>query len=404
MDLIPPLNEGIKNTVYEIYKRIIKRGAEVLLITKYIFNDRNQIGKDIKLLEQEGLKIFFIPVKQGTANTHITGAHSFIVRLPVYLKRICKHERIEIFHIHTSFATINSFIAFQLKSFFRFKNPRVVISQYSSSFNPYVFGTFDLKSLLVPMLMNSTTLKYAPADLVITFSKKSCYIHKQYSANRVIWFPHIAIDTEKFKPDNKLRRDIRSELSIDDETIVLLYAGDLTPSRGLDLFIGVVKHLVRFYPVKGLIPLKDRNVKTLRYNHIISLLKKSEINKYFDILGYRKDINGIINSSDIVIMPLRNNYGFMDIPRFLLEAMSCNKPVITTSVGAIADVIHNWINGVICKPDDLKSLILATKTLIDNPSLRCTLGKNARKTILEIFEAEKVSDRLFKIYINLIEK
>ncbi|MEM0054069.1 MAG: glycosyltransferase [Nitrososphaeria archaeon] len=405
MDLNPPLNEGIKNTVYEIYKRIIKRGIEVLLITRGMLNGMKQPHhNNMEVLEYEGLKIYPIPIKQGTIYTHLTGAPSFIATLPIYLRKICDRTPIELFHVHTSFATVNSFIALQLKSLFILERPKVVITQYSSICNPYVFGEFDFKSLLVPLLMNYKILKCMPADLVITLNKRARYSFKKHFAKKVAWFPHIAVDTERFKPDKKCEMIIRSELSIDDETIVLLYAGDLTPTRGVEFFISIVKYFAKHYQVKGLIPLKDSNVNINRYNYVTSLLKKSGIEKYVEILSYRDDINCIINSSNIVIMPLRNNYGFMDLPRFLLEAMSCGKPVITTTVGAITDVLYNWVNGVLCEPDDLKCFITSVKTLIENPSLRYNLGENARKTILETFDAKKVSDKLLWIYINLMEK
>ncbi|MEM2078852.1 MAG: glycosyltransferase family 4 protein [Thermosphaera sp.] len=405
-DLNPPLNEGIKNTVHEIYRRMARKGIEVLLITKgWSREEQSTCLNDMESTEYGGLKICSIPVvKHRSAYSHLTGAPSFITVLPLYLKSIYARLPIDIFHIHTSFATLNSLIAFQIKSLFEFKDSRIVVTQYSSTFSPYVFGEFDLKSLIVPLLSSHVSLEYAPADLIITLSKRVRNALKRHFAKRVIWFPHIAIDTEKFKPDKKCRNKIRDELSIDDETIVLLYAGDLTPTRGIEFFIDVIRYAIRSYryPIKGLIPLKDINTRLDKYNYIMGLLRSNGIDRHVEILGYREDINCVINSSDIVLMPLRKNYGFMDLPRFLLEAMSCGKPVVTTTVGAIAESLNSWINSVLCKPDDLKCFILTVRNLIENHTLRNEIGMNARRTIMEVYNAEKVSDRLYRIYNMLL--
>lgn len=403
MDLNPPLNEGIKNTIYETYDRIAKKGARVILITKG-WSSKDHYTR-VGLMEYKRLKLYSIPlVKQHTAYTHLTGAPSFIMTLPIHLKRLCASLPVDVFHIHTSFATINSLLAFQTRSLFR--DSKVVITQYSSLCNPYMFGEFDLRSLVVPLLSNYMSLEYAPADLIITLSKRVSDVLRRHSVRRVIWFPHIAIDTEKFKPDKKCRNKIRSELSIDDETPVLLYAGDLTPTRGIEFFISIIKYIIKkwHYPVKGLIPLKDINTRLSKYNYIMNLLKSDGINEHVKILDYREDINCVINSSDIVLMPLRKNYGFMDLPRFLLEAMSCGKPVVTTMVGAIAESLNNWVNGILCEPDNLKCLVLSTKKLVENSALRDEIGTNARKTVLEVYEAEKVSSKLYRIYSILLSE
>ncbi|MEM4005534.1 MAG: glycosyltransferase family 4 protein, partial [Desulfurococcaceae archaeon] len=353
-DLNPPLNEGIKNTVHEIYGRMARKGVEVLLITKgWSREEQSTCLNDMGLTEYGGLKICSIPVvKQHSAYSHLTSVPSFITMLPLYLKSIYARLPIDIFHIHTSFAALNSLIAFQIKSLFEFRSSKIVITQYSSTCNPYVFGKFDFKSLIVPLLSSHVSLEYTPADLIITLSKRVRNALERRFVRRVIWFPHIAIDTEKFKPDKKCKDRIRDEFSIDDETIVLLYAGDLTPTRGIEFFISVIKHVIRSYryPIKGLIPLKDISTRPDKYNYIMDLLRSNGIDRHVKILGYREDISCVINSSDIVLMPLRKNYGFMDLPRFLLEAMSCGKPVVTTTVGAIAESLNSWINSVLCEP------------------------------------------------------
>ncbi len=406
-DLSPPFNEGIKNTVYELYRRIIREGFNILLITKGTSRQQH-LCYTIDRSNGE-LRLCVIPVtKKGSTHTHLTGAYEFIMTLPVYLREIYRYsDNIEIFHIHTSFPAINSLIAFQVKTGFKTKTPRIIATQYSTATSPYLFGKTDLKYLFTPILTNPISLAYSFIDLIILLNRKACQNLKKYFARRVIWFPHVAIDTEKFKPDKKCRDHFRDYLSLDDETILLLYAGDLTPSRGLEFFISTIKYTLKKskkYKVRGLIPLKDRDMKIDRYKYIVDLIRSSRVENYVEILGYREDIDHLINSSDIVIMPLRKDYGFMDIPRFLLEAMSCGKPVITSTVGAIDEVLYNWVNGILCEPENLECIITSLDLLIEDPILRHKIGANARRTVLEIFDADKICRTLLRIYYSLMER
>ena len=52
-------------------------------------------------------------------------------------------------------------------------------------------------------------------------------------------------------------------------------------------------------------------------------------NNFVHFLGERKDISDLINASDICVLPSTYREG---IPRFLLEAMACSKPIITTNM------------------------------------------------------------------------
>jgi len=81
-----------------------------------------------------------------------------------------------------------------------------------------------------------------------------------------------------------------------------------------------------------------------------------------------------------------NSSTISPIPTSLLEAMSCGCAVVSTATCMIPDVIKNGVNGYISNDEgELKGYI---KLLMENESLRRSVGESARRTILDKFSEE----------------
>jgi glycosyltransferase involved in cell wall biosynthesis len=78
--------------------------------------------------------------------------------------------------------------------------------------------------------------------------------------------------------------------------------------------------------------------------------------------------------------------------RVVFEAMACGLPVVCHEHGGYADSIIHGQNGFLFSTDEEAREILGQ--LIANPSLRRSVGENARRTIESMYAAEKVEERL----------
>ncbi len=88
------------------------------------------------------------------------------------------------------------------------------------------------------------------------------------------------------------------------------------------------------------------------------------------------------------------------ISNAILEAMACEVVVVSTDCGGTNEVIQNGINGYLTPLRDPISQFRHLKSLSQNPSLIKTLGKNARKKILESHQIENQ----IKSFYNLFKK
>jgi glycosyltransferase involved in cell wall biosynthesis len=82
----------------------------------------------------------------------------------------------------------------------------------------------------------------------------------------------------------------------------------------------------------------------------------------------------------------------------LLEAMSYAKPVIASNVGGITDIVVDGENGLLVPPANPDALAQAVMKLARGRELRRRYGKQARKTVDEKFNWDRIIKNLIALY------
>jgi rhamnosyl/mannosyltransferase len=84
--------------------------------------------------------------------------------------------------------------------------------------------------------------------------------------------------------------------------------------------------------------------------------------------------------------------------------MSCGKPLICTELGTGTSYINqNNITGLVVSPKDSKVLSQAINKTIDNAELREKWGANGRVRAFEEFTSNKMLQRTYQLYQDLLK-
>jgi len=83
----------------------------------------------------------------------------------------------------------------------------------------------------------------------------------------------------------------------------------------------------------------------------------------------RKELPSILRAADAFVLPSLTE-GF---PLSIVEAMAYGLPIVATDVGGVPELIENGVTGLLCPPDDARSLAVAILTIINNPMLSLAL-------------------------------
>ncbi|MGN7614554.1 glycosyltransferase family 4 protein [Magnetococcales bacterium HHB-1] len=115
-------------------------------------------------------------------------------------------------------------------------------------------------------------------------------------------------------------------------------------------------------------------------------------------LGERKDIAKIWQQSDIAVLPSHRE----GLPKALLEAAACGRPVVTTDVPGCRDAIIPDKTGLLAEVHNPDSLAKALETLIKDPLKRQRMGMKGRQYILQYHTQERVAEAVLALYKYLL--
>ena len=115
--------------------------------------------------------------------------------------------------------------------------------------------------------------------------------------------------------------------------------------------------------------------------------------------GHRSDMAQVLSAAQIVVLPSYRE----GLPKVLLEAAACGRPVVTTDVPGCRDAIEPGVTGVLVPVQDALALAKAMNELIKDP-VRCErMGTAGRALAEQAFDVRQVVAAHLAIYAELID-
>jgi spore coat protein SA len=87
----------------------------------------------------------------------------------------------------------------------------------------------------------------------------------------------------------------------------------------------------------------------------------------------------------------------------LIEGMSCGLPVVVTRTGGMTEVVGNGACGLTVEPGNASALASALIRLLENDSLRESMGKAGRQRVLDVFSWDRIADGMMTCYSEALE-
>jgi glycosyltransferase involved in cell wall biosynthesis len=206
------------------------------------------------------------------------------------------------------------------------------------------------------------------------------------------------VNTEMFSPDAAAGAGIREKHGIGDEFVVG-YIGTFQLWHGVNTLLSAVKKLGS----------GDRKIRALMVGPYFA-----ESMRYAEALGMATDavftgpvpydlVPAYVNACDVLCAPydpslskIRSERG-IGAPLKVLEYMACEKPVVSTDVPPISDVVENGRTGVLVPPGDIDALANGIRGIM-NDSVRANhMGREARKAVIDRYSWGDLARTLEKV-------
>jgi len=208
------------------------------------------------------------------------------------------------------------------------------------------------------------------------------------------------VDPAAFHPNERMREEVRSELKLGENDILVFAIGRLVAKKGFEYLIKAAPMVIAEVPnIRFLIAGSGDLEENLK-----KLTSECEVADYFLFPGKlpRERVPAFMNAADIIAVPsIHDAEGNVDgLPNVVMEALSSKKAVVASEIGGIPSVISNEENGILIPEKDEKALAQAIIKLARSPKLRRKLAEEARKRI----ERKHTWDKVGEQYLNCFER
>jgi glycosyltransferase involved in cell wall biosynthesis len=117
-----------------------------------------------------------------------------------------------------------------------------------------------------------------------------------------------------------------------------------------------------------------------------------------EVAGFRDDMVKCMQDCSIVCLPSYRE----GLPKSLLEAASCGRPIVTTNVPGCREIVQDGVNGYLVPSKDPHLLAEALNRLLADKDLRRVMGLKGREFVEAEFSAEIVATKTEKVWSRLL--
>lgn len=181
------------------------------------------------------------------------------------------------------------------------------------------------------------------------------------------------VDTDRFVPNPRMRMELRRELGLSKSAPLVGIVAALREEKNHSLFIDAAKRVVRSIPDAHFVIVGDGPFRESIQQSIAAL----GMTHRFHLLGTRQDTPRILAGLDAFALTSHNEA----FPVSILEAMSCQLPVIATDVGSISEVVREGVTGYLVEPGNADKMARRWVEVLSQPELGHRLGVLGRELV-----------------------
>lgn len=320
------------------------------------------------------------------------------------IKDILTGSEVNVFYPNCSdkFGLVSFLYLFRIT---RFYNPKIIhLHGYKATIIGGCFSllmripcvaTYHIESKYLPNLakyvkIETQVLKKIRGIVAVSYPIKKELEHRGVSNGRIRVIPN-GID-DLYTVDKGERVHVKNS----GKYPLILFVGRLIEKKNVHLLVSVIARLKQEFPQIGLMVAGDGPYKA----KLVQQVKRLNLVESVNFLGHVDDVYPLYKMCDCFVLPSKTE----GMPIALLEAMSCEKPIVVSAVGSIPNIVTHKINALLVEPGNVDSLYKQIKGIIYDKTLREYLANNARKRYLQHYTSDIMASQYDAFYQKIIKR
>jgi glycosyltransferase involved in cell wall biosynthesis len=358
-------------------------GAERLLVDLLAARDRGAFDYEFAyvLASEDAL----VPaVEASGVRVHCLGArHNGDLRWTIRLRRLLAEGNFDIVHFHLPYAAaLGRLVA---RSLPRGQRPALMYTEHS----------LWHKTATPVRILNRATIGLDKALVAVSPAAHDALPSSlRAHATVVIHGVDLAQSDALISRDDEIRAEVRSELVVPADEILVLAVANLRTEKGYDVLLETARILAdQGLPIR--IAAVGRGPLQVELSERHSALGLGD---RFTFLGQRDDVLRLMTGADVFVLASHHE----GLPVALMEAMSVGLPVVATAVGGVPQFVVDSEEGLLVaqgRPDLLADALIR---VCSDSDLRRRLGEGAKRKSI-VFDVRSASAKIEDIYRRLVE-
>lgn len=241
-------------------------------------------------------------------------------------------------------------------------------------------------------------IRYVDHFVIISEHGRRHYIREGIPDARISMI-YDGLDLPAFD-DQQNRRPMRDRFGFGEDEIVVGMVSRLVPKKGHQDFLQAMSLVARELPhVRGVVVGGDPAPDQHYFMALRQLAKELGLASRVSFTGWRDDISAVTASFDIAVQASHYQEGFGTA---IMEAMALGKPVVSTEVGGVPELVGHGEAGLLVPKGDVAALARALRELAVNEQTRHRYGEAGRRRVEQLFDQRRQVLQLEALYRTLL--
>ena len=206
----------------------------------------------------------------------------------------------------------------------------------------------------------------------------------------------LGFELERFLEADTSRGQLRAELGVGESTRLVGIVARLVPIKAHEVFFEAMADLRSRGIDAHAVIVGDGD----RRAELGALVERLGLAGSTHFLGWRADLARIYADLDVVALSSRNEGS----PVALIEAMAAARPVVSTDVGGVADVVTHGRTGWLVPMDDAPALARQMADVLASADRGATCAAAARRHVFQTYGADRLVSDVDALYTRLLAR
>jgi glycosyltransferase involved in cell wall biosynthesis len=317
------------------------------------------------------------------------------------IRKIIKQYKPDIVHTHASKSGAIGRLAA------RSANVKMVVH----TFHGHVFHSYFSKFISRLIVMFERFLaKKTDAIIAISELQKTelSQVYKIAPPEKIYTVP-LGFNLDKFSIDQESKRHIfRNKYGYEKDDLIIGIIGRVVPVKNHEMFLDAAAKLKTTTGIKVKFAIigdgESRQLAEKKCHELGLSVSYFITNPYAgtDVLitSWETEIDQALAGIDIVALTSHNE----GTPVSLIEAQAAGKPVVSTNVGGVEDVVQHGVSGFITNVNDTQDFANCLLKLVESPELRECMGKKGKEFVDRQYSRQRLIGDMKNLYLAFLEQ